>query len=937
MDHDSDDDLKPEQRARRTIDRLLLSAGWKVQNKDAINLGAGPGIAVREFSTDKGPADYALYVDRKVIGFIEAKAEGKTLSDVEPQADKYAQGFRTRAEREGLPSWQELAPFHYLSTGTETLFQSRLDPISRPREVFAFHRPEHLRRLLLEGSVRQGVRHLPPLHQDDLRDPQFAALAALEESLRDDRPRALVQMATGAGKTILAIAHVYRLLKWGKVNRVVFLVDRRNLGIQARDEFRNWQTPDDGRKLGELYPVQWLTSNSIDPASKVVITTIQRLYSMLRGDEDFDAEREDVSGWEADSGIDQSVPVIYQSKVPIETFDYIIVDECHRSIYGRWGDVLGYFDAHITGLTATPSKAAFGFFSNNVAGRLKLNMVSEYTYEESVLDGVNVDYVVFRIKTRITEQGGELEAGEWVQVREKRTRATDVRELEDDFAYDENALDAAVVAEDQIRTVVRAFRDALPTLFPGRRKVPKTVVFCKDDSHAEDVVRIVREEFAGDSAFAKKVTYKTGGTEQAIRNFRNDPRFRIAVSVDQISTGTDIKPIECLLFLRKVKSRLLFEQMRGRGVRTIDPNTLQAVTPDASAKTHFVLVDAVGVTDDEHAFLASPPLDRDPSVPLKRILNTLAQGVTSDELLTTLASRLTRLDKQLSDEQREALAAQTSGKTLTTIARDLVHATQPEKIEAEATRAKEASGDASAVTDADRTAARDRLVDAATTPLMDGETREAINGIQAELYQVIDRQTQDEVTFAGVVSDERAREAVKAWQRFIDEHHDEYVALAAYYQQPRSRRLTYADIKQLAQAISLPPFNLTPERLWAAYGQLETSKVRGSGERKLVDLVSLIRFATDDTDELVPYGDLVRLRYDVWLTEQDGNGRTFTPEQRRWLDMVAEHIATSLSIDREDFALDPFRAEGGLVAASRAFGDELPTILDQLNSELVAP
>jgi type I restriction enzyme R subunit len=616
-----------------------------------------------------------------------------------------------------------------------------------------------------------------------------------------------------------------------------------------------------------------------------------------------------------------------------------MVDECHRSIYGTWTTVLDYFDAHITGLTATPSKQAAGYFSNNVHGELKPNMVSTYTYEQSVLDGYNVDYVVFRIKTRVSEQGGELEAGEWVQVREKRTRAIDVQELEDDFAYDENALDAAVVVKDQIRTVVRAFREALPILFPGRTKVPKTVVFCKDDSHAEDVLEIIREEFGaeGSSAFAKKVTYRTGNTDQAIRDFRNDPRFRIAVSVDQISTGTDIKPIECLLFMRKVKSKLLFEQMRGRGVRTIDEDTLKAVTPDADAKTHFVLVDAVGITDEDHAFEISPPLDRDPTIPLATLFNRLAQGASSDDLLTTLASRLTRLDRRLHEDQQTALASVTGGHSLTGIAKALAAATRPEDIEAAARRAYTVQGQEppEEISPEELAAAREHLVYAATSPLMSGEARAAIVGIQTVLNQVIDRQTTDEVVFAGIAGGHQARGIVESWEQFIAEHHDEYVALAAYYQQPANTRLRYDDIKKLALAISLPPQSLTPARLWAAYQQVEASKVKGSGERKLADLVSLIRFATDNADELEPYADVVRLRYDLWLTEQESAGREFTPEQRHWLDLVAGHIQTSLSVDREDFDLDPFRAEGGLVRALQVFGKDLDPLLEALNEELV--
>lgn len=920
--------------ARVVIDAQLAAAGWLVQDHKAMDLGAGRFIAVREFPTATGPVDYLLYADRKVIGLIEAKKQGVTLLGVQNQVERYTEGFESTAEAKSLPRWGSPLPFFYMSTGAETVFTNRLDPISRPREVFHFHRGEHLLDLIKNGSIRTEIGAMPPLVTDGLRPSQIDAITGLEISLREDRPRALVEMATGGGKTIMAVAHAYRLLRYGKARRIVFLVDRRNLGIQARDAFRNWQTPDDGRKFGELYPVQLLSSNVIDPAAKVVITTIQRLYSMLRGDEEFDSEREDVSGWEAGGGSEEEMPVAYQPKIPVEFFDYVFIDECHRSIYGRWGQVLDYFDAYLTGLTATAARETYAYFSTNLVGEgLKPNVVSEYSYEQSVLDGVNVDYVVYRIKTEISEQGGSIAKGNWVEVRDKQTRAKSRQELDEDFDYDENQLNTAVVAIDQIRTVIRAFKDSLAECFPGRESVPKTVFFCRDDSHADDVLKIVREEFAKGSEFAKKITYRTeGSSQQAIQDFRTDPRFRIAVTVDQVSTGTDIRPIECLVFMRRVKSRLLFEQMRGRGVRTIDPNDLQAVTPDAEAKTHFVLVDAVGITDDDSTFIVSPPMDREPSVPLKNLLQRIAEGSTSHEVLSSVAARLKRIERRLSDTEREALEKATGGKSLGEIAKELIHATS-EDVWREVAQAE--TGDAEP-DEAAIAAARDELIATAVTPLLGREVREAILGIDRAQHQVIDRQTVDRVISAGIQDDGRAKDIVETWREFIAEHQDEYVALAAVYAEPQQRRMTLKDVKELAGAISLPPLNLTPEALWAAYERLDKNRVRGHGGRQIVDLVSLIRFATEQDDELVPHAEVIRFRYEIWLAEQEGAGRAFTPEQRRWLDMVAEQIATSLTIEREDFDLDPFRSSGGLVQAHQVFGAELDPLLQELNHALVA-
>lgn len=946
--NDAPDGLTPEQRARfHRIDPLLRAAGWKVQNLKTMNRHAGVGVAVREFPLGKDAVDYLLYVDGKAIGTVEAKAAGLTLSGVETQSRRYTDGFSALPDERRPKSWlwPERLPFHYITTGDETIFESLLDPTPRTRELFGFHRPEWLRHLVQQGSMRQGIRKLPPLNENDLRQAQIEAITGLEGSLREDRPRALVEMTMGGGKTIAAIAHAYRLLRWGQTHRIVFLVDRRSLGKQAADEFENWTTPDDGRKFGELYPVQLLTSNRINPAAKVVITTIQRLYAMLQGSEDFDETREDVSGWEADEP-DTQLEVAYQADLPIESFDYIFIDECHRSIYGRWGQVLDYFDAFQTGLSATPSKDTYGYFSTNIVGGVKKpNVVSRYTHAQSVLDGVNVDFRVFRIRTEISEQGSAIPKGEWIKYRDKATRKLRPEQLDEDFDYDPAKLNSAVVAEDQIRTTIRAFKNGLPEMFAGRAEVPKTVVFCRDDTHAEDVVKLIREEFGEGSAFARKITYLTGNSQQAIQDFRTDPRFRIAVSVDQISTGTDIKAVECLLFLRNVKSRLLFEQMKGRGVRTVDPADLQAVTGDATAKTHFVLVDAIGVTDSEHAWVSAPPLDREPAVPLEKLLANLARGVDSDDLLTTIASRLTQLHGRLSPTEEAALAQQTGGKSLREIARDLVAVTSPQhQLEAAQEHAEQTNAslpDDPQTEDEQRQLAealdhaRDRLVGQATMVLMDGQVREAILGIQRRSEQVLDRQSVDTVISATFVNDHQAKAVIDTWEEFVDKHHDEYLALSAYYSQPQKRRLSLKDVRELSEAISLPPHNLTTDRIWQAYQALEKSRVRGSGQRKLADLVSIIRFTTEQDPELEPIADVVRLRYEVWLQEQGSTGRNFSADQRRWLDMVADQIATSLSMERDDFDDAPFRQHGGLIAAHQAFGGDLDALLNELNDKLV--
>ena len=619
--------MTPEEQARVNIDRKLAQAGWAVQNHASINLYASLGVAVREFplKTGHGTADYLLYVDQKAVGVVEAKAEGSTLTGVEPQSGKYSTGLP-----DSLPAPRRPLPFLYESTGVETQFTNGLDPEPRSRLVFSFHTPELLAEWLDPGmsfptqpvtseglsrevgqdyiplyTLRRRLKAMPPLETSGLWPVQARAIRNLEASLADGRERALIQMATGSGKTFMACNQVYRLIKHAGAKRVLFLVDRANLGRQTLREFQGFTIPDDGRKFTELYNFQLLQSRHIDPVSKVCIATIQRVYSMLQGKE-LEPELEEVSGFDLTAVQRQPAPVEYNPDIPIETFDFIITDEAHRSIYNPWLQVLEYFDSFLIGLTATPSIQTFGFF--------RQNLVMEYSHEQAVADGVNVDFDIYRIRTEITEQGSTVEAGVHVDRRNRLTRKKRWEQLDEDLIYAPNQLDRDVVAEDQIRTIIQTYRDKLFTeIFPGRQDVPKTIIFAKDDSHADDIVRIAREEFGKGNDFCQKITYKTTGVspETLLTSFRNSYNPRVAVTVDMIATGTDIKPVEVVFFMRNVRSRSFFEQMKGRGVRVVSPTDFNAVTPDAVNKDRFVIVDAVGLPRANYPTLTpwkdSPP------------------------------------------------------------------------------------------------------------------------------------------------------------------------------------------------------------------------------------------------------------------------------------------------------------------------------------------
>ena len=941
----------PEARARWRIDAQLEAAGWHVQDGADLDLTAGRGVAVREFPMRSGfgTADYLLYVERTVAGAIEAKADG-TLAGVEPQSEKYAEGVH-----EDLSTYGRPLPFLFQSNGAVTYFTNGLDPTPRSREIFNFPRPETLATWAKQpAQLRARLQELPPLDESRLWDVQARAIRRLEASLARGNRRALIQMATGSGKTFTAVNAAYRLLKYGGAHRILFLVDRGNLGRQTFDEFADFTPPDDARKFPELYTVQRLATNSVNPAAKVVVTTIQRLYSMLRGDAEYDPGNEEDSAFASPAATWQGAPpeVAYTAAVPPEFFDFVIVDECHRSIYDLWSQVLLYFDAFLIGLTATPAGKTIGFFNQN--------LVMQYGHDEAVIDGVNVDFDVYRIRTRVTERGATVavhESGVYVDKRNKLTRAERLQLLTDDLTYTAAQLDRDVVSESQIRTVLRQFRDVvLPEAFPGRAEVPKTLIFAKDDSHADDIVRLAREEFAAGNDFCQKITYRTGFTkvvrtvteddgtetegtewvktssltpEEILTNFRNSFFPRIAVTVDMISTGTDVKPIECVFFLRNVKSAGFFEQMKGRGVRVIAPDALRAVTPSATVKDRFVIVDAVGVCEQDKT--DSRTLNRQPKKTLAQVLQYVARGGVAPEALTTLAGRLARLQREYSPAQLAELSTLAGGKSFPDLAHDLLHACDPD---AQVAAARSHFQVAQPLKKHVAQAAKD-LAHASVEPFLKPAFRRRLLEIRQENEQTIDRHTIDEVLHAGfdAAAVEKARAKVRDFRAWIEAHKDELTALQAIHAGTRPLRLSLTDLRHLRDALARPPLSATPVQLWRAFEAAEPARVERRGGEPLADLVTLVRSALLPRFTLVPYRDELRKRYRAWLAERDA---AFTPEQRAWLDRMAEHIAASLAIEPADFETGWFGQQGSLGRAHALFGDEITPLMAELNEKLAA-
>lgn len=918
--------MTPEEKARLTIDKKLIQSGWVIQNINELNLSISPGVAVREFPTGSGPVDYALFVDAEPVGVVEAKRDelGERLTEVEDQSGRYA-GSRLKWIKADYS-----IRFVYEATGQIVRFTDYADIKCRSREVFSFHRPKTLQRLLRQpDTIRNNMKHFPALDERGFRKCQITAIRNLDSSFAQNRPKALVQMATGAGKTFTAITAAYRLLKYGRMNRILFLVDTKGLGEQAEREFLAYTPNDDPRSFSQLYGVRRLKSSYIPGDIQICISTIQRMYSILRGEE-LDEQAEEIPFAEYATA-DSKPPkeVVYNEKLPPEFFDCIIVDECHRSIYNVWSQVLTYFDAFIIGLTATPDKRTFAFFDENI--------VSEYPREQAIVDGVNVGEDIFLIETEIGQRGAQI-MKQVIEHRDRLTRKRRWQQMDEDIDYAPTQLDRDIVNPSQIRTVIRCFRDSLfTTLFPRRKEVPKTLIFAKTDSHADDIVQIVREEFGEGNDFCRKITYSADRPEEVLSSFRNDYNPRIAVTVDMIATGTDVKPIECLIFMRDVRSRNYFEQMKGRGTRVLSRDELQKVTPSATEnKDHFVIVDAVGVTKSRKC--DTRPLERKPSVSMNELMMNVATGSRDEDTLTSLANRVIRLNDKLSPAERRHFK-ETVGVSADDIAARLLDAFDEDVILEQAQRQ---TGQEIPTQEA-LTQTQQELIKEAVAPFHDPSVRTYMENVRRSHDQIIDTVNIDTVIYAGYdnVREDDADRVIETFHDFIEDNKDEIIALRIIYDAAyKDRPMAIEKLKELYAR--LKEQGITVERLWDCYAIKKPDKVRcGTIAQRgtmaqLTDLISIIRFEMGYTDGLTPFAERVNYNFMQWTMKRNAGAVHFTAEQMEWLRLIKDHIAASLSILPEDLDLTPFDRKGGLLGFYEAFGDGYEALLEEMNKELVA-
>ena len=626
--------MKPEEKARVIIDRMFEEAGWKVVDRDkyAPNMTA---VAIREgLMVGNREADYLLFLNGKAVGVLEAKRiETDINSDiVQEQARLY-----TRS----CPKWCQAwfpnlpLPLAYVANSRDLMFYDTRKSNSEFEYCKKIHTPKEVKKLL---SLEDDYVGLPTLSPKGLRACQYEAITQLEQSFRNGENRALMVLATGAGKTYTACLAAYRMLAFTPMKRILFLVDRNNLGKQAETEFGTFRLTENGDPFNTIFTVNRLKSSSVPTDSNVVISTIQRLFSLLKGDEitDNDEDDEEIE--------DKEIMLPENPNLLSDFFDMIIIDECHRSIYGNWQKVLNYFSkAKLIGLTATPIPETKAFFNGNI--------IVNYTLEKSIVDGVNVDCRVYRIKTQATENGGAILEGDKVKRETCYTGQVQTISNQETKNYTREELNRSIINPAQIKLILETYRDAVytemftePQREPNMDYLPKTLIFALNENHATNIVQIAKEVFGhNDNRFVQKITYSAGDSNELIRQFRNDKDFRIAVTCTLVATGTDIKPLEVVMFMRDVASEPLYIQMKGRGVRTIGDEQLRNVTPNAYSKDCFFLVDAVGVTEHEKSITSPSDSATTKLISLKELLEKITHGNVSDENLRLLASRLSRM------------------------------------------------------------------------------------------------------------------------------------------------------------------------------------------------------------------------------------------------------------------------------------------------------
>lgn len=882
--------MTPEEKARVKIDRLFAEAGWTVVNRDEYEPTMN-AVAVRE-ALLKGnlEADYFLMINGKACGVLEAKRE-----EIDVASNMVSEQVATYAKMvpDYYQAWQNPLPLLYKSNAKVVDFQDYRKSNVEWEEINRIHTPKEIVDML---GIDDPFAGLPILKSKGLRACQFEAITELEKSFRTGQNRALMVLATGAGKTYTACLAAYRMLAYTPMRRILFLVDRNNLGKQAEGEFGTFRLTENGEAFNTIYTVNRLKSSTIPKDSNVVISTIQRLFSLLKGEEIVDNDDDD-----ADDATGE-VTLPDNPKLPHDYFDMIVIDECHRSIYGNWRKVLEYFDtARLIGLTATPIPETMAFFNNN--------RIVNYTLEKSIVDGVNVDNRVYRIKTEATENGGAIMQGEHVKVESRYTGKTEEVSSKETKNYSKTELNRGIVNPSQIKLILTTYRDAVytemfndPQREPQFEYLPKTLIFALNEAHATNIVKIAKEVFgevcpnADMDRYVQKITYSSGDSNELIRQFRNDRDFRIAVTCTLVATGTDVKPLEVVMFMRDVESEPLYIQMKGRGVRIIGDEQLRNVTPNALSKDCFFLVDAVGVT--EHT-MSIPEQGEGPDVEaitLKVLLERIAHGNLPDMYIKRLASTLSRLHNKADGEQRAEFER-------------LAH----DSMDAIATRIYDAleSGELPPFNDINEpNNERKGLV----APVANhAKVRKYILILAAGFVSTL--MPGEDTLISKGFSVEEAKDTTSAFEQYCHDHQDEIEALRILYNQ-NGDPITYAMLKDLENKLKMENNKFSAKQLWNSYAIVCPDHVRRATKKEesdaLTNIIQLVRYAFRQIERLDCVCTTARQYFNLWCGQWH---RDISDRQKDLMSQVVDYIAANGACTIRDIRDDDKTQAAQMIAA----------------------
>lgn len=889
--------MNPEEKARVIIDRMFEEAGWKVVDRDkyAPNMTA---VAIREgLMVGNREADYLLFLNGKAVGVLEAKRiETDINSDiVQEQARLY-----TRS----CPKWCQAwfpnipLPLAYVANSRDLMFYDTRKSNSEFEYCKKIHTPKEVKKLL---GLEDDYVGLPTLSPKGLRACQYEAITQLEQSFRNGENRALMVLATGAGKTYTACLAAYRMLAFTPMKRILFLVDRNNLGKQAETELGTFRLTENGDPFNTIFTVNRLKSSSVPTDSNVVISTIQRLFSLLKGDEITDNDEDDK---EIE---DKEIILPENPNLPSDFFDMIIIDECHRSIYGNWQKVLNYFSkAKLIGLTATPVPETKAFFNGNI--------IVNYTLENSIIDGVNVDCRVYRIKTQATENGGAILEGDKVKRETCYTGQVQTINNQETKNYTREELNRSIINPAQIKLILETYRDAVYTeLFtdpqrePNMDYLPKTLIFALNENHATNIVQIAKEVFGhNDNCFVQKITYSAGDSNELIRQFRNDKDFRIAVTCTLVATGTDIKPLEVVMFMRDVASEPLYIQMKGRGVRTIGDEQLRNVTPNAYSKDCFFLVDAVGVTEHEKSITSPSDSATTKLISLKELLEKITHGNVSDDYLRLLASRLSRISHKCEEKDREkfiSLAHISMMDIASNIFDALEQGSLPEYVNVNESN----------------TIRKVLVHNIANEP----DAREFLLILNAGFIETL--MPGEDMLISKGFSQEEAQATTSAFEAYCEEHKDEMEALRIIYNN-QGEPLTYAILKDLENKLKFANSKFNTSLLWNSYAIINPPMVKHSSTKEekeaLTNIIQLVRYAFHQIGRLESLYPSANQRFNLWCGQ---NQRPLTEEQIGVMQQVFSYIAsngyctiTEIKDNDKTQAAQLIRAFGGKNIANEA-------------------